>query len=240
MDLRMALEEYTEQGRSGAKATENEGRRLHEPVSWQRRRERAATRPRPRASDLVPARTSKRVARRAALSARFHSTGPESSCPRSRPRPGPVRPSHQGVGGPKFLTPRHAAPTRAYSIARRLSSGHDVTVVARDSRWCRGRVGTSRTARRAGARRGRRRPLAADPVRAAVLEAEAGAFVRRLHPRPRVWPPFRSVGPRHSGSPPAPHLIRATGIRKPQREAQAPCHNAAKVEAQDLPGASAA
>src|SRR5918999_6307581 len=37
---------------------------------------------------------------------------------------------------PKFLTPRHAAPTRAYSIARRLvERGHDVTMVARDPRW---------------------------------------------------------------------------------------------------------
>jgi glycosyltransferase involved in cell wall biosynthesis len=37
---------------------------------------------------------------------------------------------------PKFLTPRHAAPTRAYSIARRLvERGHRVTMVARDPRW---------------------------------------------------------------------------------------------------------
>jgi glycosyltransferase involved in cell wall biosynthesis len=37
---------------------------------------------------------------------------------------------------PKFLTPRHAAPTRAYSIARRLvERGHEVTMVARDPRW---------------------------------------------------------------------------------------------------------
>ncbi len=37
---------------------------------------------------------------------------------------------------PKFLTPRHAAPTRAYSIARRLvDRGHEVTMVARDPRW---------------------------------------------------------------------------------------------------------
>ena len=33
---------------------------------------------------------------------------------------------------PKFLTPRHAAPTRAYSIARHLvERGHEVTMVAR-------------------------------------------------------------------------------------------------------------
>ena len=37
---------------------------------------------------------------------------------------------------PKFLTPRHSAPTRAYSLARRLvERGHDVTMVARDLRW---------------------------------------------------------------------------------------------------------
>jgi glycosyltransferase involved in cell wall biosynthesis len=37
---------------------------------------------------------------------------------------------------PKFLTPRHAAPTRAYSIARQLvERGHEVTMVARDPRW---------------------------------------------------------------------------------------------------------
>jgi glycosyltransferase involved in cell wall biosynthesis len=37
---------------------------------------------------------------------------------------------------PKFLTPRHAAPTRAYSIARHLvDRGHEVTMVARDPRW---------------------------------------------------------------------------------------------------------
>jgi glycosyltransferase involved in cell wall biosynthesis len=37
---------------------------------------------------------------------------------------------------PKFLTPRHAAPTRAYSIARNLvERGHEVTMVARDPRW---------------------------------------------------------------------------------------------------------
>jgi glycosyltransferase involved in cell wall biosynthesis len=37
---------------------------------------------------------------------------------------------------PKFLTPRHAAPTRAYSIARQLvDRGHEVTMVARDPRW---------------------------------------------------------------------------------------------------------
>jgi glycosyltransferase involved in cell wall biosynthesis len=37
---------------------------------------------------------------------------------------------------PKFLTPRHAAPTRAYSIARHLvERGHEVTMVARDPRW---------------------------------------------------------------------------------------------------------
>jgi hypothetical protein len=37
---------------------------------------------------------------------------------------------------PKFLTPRHASPTRAYSIARHLvERGHDVTMVARDPRW---------------------------------------------------------------------------------------------------------
>jgi glycosyltransferase involved in cell wall biosynthesis len=37
---------------------------------------------------------------------------------------------------PKFLTPRHAAPTRAYSIARRfVERGHEVTMVARDPRW---------------------------------------------------------------------------------------------------------
>jgi glycosyltransferase involved in cell wall biosynthesis len=37
---------------------------------------------------------------------------------------------------PKFLTPRHAAPTRAYSIARQLvQRGHQVTMVARDPRW---------------------------------------------------------------------------------------------------------
>jgi glycosyltransferase involved in cell wall biosynthesis len=37
---------------------------------------------------------------------------------------------------PKFLTPRHAAPTRAYSIARHLvERGHEVTVVGRDPRW---------------------------------------------------------------------------------------------------------
>jgi glycosyltransferase involved in cell wall biosynthesis len=37
---------------------------------------------------------------------------------------------------PKFLTPLHAAPTRAYSIARHLvERGHEVTVVGRDPRW---------------------------------------------------------------------------------------------------------
>ncbi|MBW3593656.1 MAG: glycosyltransferase family 4 protein [Actinobacteria bacterium] len=37
---------------------------------------------------------------------------------------------------PKFLTPRHSAPTRAYSLARRLvERGHAVTMVARDLRW---------------------------------------------------------------------------------------------------------
>jgi glycosyltransferase involved in cell wall biosynthesis len=37
---------------------------------------------------------------------------------------------------PKFLTPAHAAPTRAYSIARGLvERGHEVTMVARDPRW---------------------------------------------------------------------------------------------------------
>ena len=37
---------------------------------------------------------------------------------------------------PKFLTPRHSAPTRAYSLARRLvERGHGVTMVARDLRW---------------------------------------------------------------------------------------------------------
>lgn len=37
---------------------------------------------------------------------------------------------------PKFLTPAHAAPTRAYSIARGLvARGHRVTMVARDPRW---------------------------------------------------------------------------------------------------------
>ena len=37
---------------------------------------------------------------------------------------------------PKFLTPRHSAPTRAYSFARHLvERGHEVTMVARDPRW---------------------------------------------------------------------------------------------------------
>jgi glycosyltransferase involved in cell wall biosynthesis len=37
---------------------------------------------------------------------------------------------------PKFLTPGHASPTRAYSIARELvGRGHRVTMVARDPRW---------------------------------------------------------------------------------------------------------
>ena len=37
---------------------------------------------------------------------------------------------------PKFLTPRHSAPTRAYSLARHLvERGHDVTMVARNPRW---------------------------------------------------------------------------------------------------------
>ncbi len=37
---------------------------------------------------------------------------------------------------PKFLTPRHSAPTRAYSLARHLvERGHEVTMVARDPRW---------------------------------------------------------------------------------------------------------
>ena len=37
---------------------------------------------------------------------------------------------------PKFLTPRHASPTRAYSIGRELvGRGHQVTMVARDPRW---------------------------------------------------------------------------------------------------------
>ncbi|MDQ3669947.1 MAG: glycosyltransferase, partial [Actinomycetota bacterium] len=37
---------------------------------------------------------------------------------------------------PKFLTPRHSAPTRAYSFARHLvERGHEVTMVGRDPRW---------------------------------------------------------------------------------------------------------
>ena len=37
---------------------------------------------------------------------------------------------------PKFLTPRHSAPTRAYALARHLvERGHHVTMVARDPRW---------------------------------------------------------------------------------------------------------
>ncbi len=37
---------------------------------------------------------------------------------------------------PKFLTPRHSAPTRAYSLARHLvDRGHSVTMVARNQSW---------------------------------------------------------------------------------------------------------
>jgi glycosyltransferase involved in cell wall biosynthesis len=37
---------------------------------------------------------------------------------------------------PKFVTPRHSGPTRAYLVARRLiERGHDVTMIARDRRW---------------------------------------------------------------------------------------------------------
>jgi glycosyltransferase involved in cell wall biosynthesis len=37
---------------------------------------------------------------------------------------------------PKFVTPQHSGPTRAYLVARRLiERGHEVTMVARDRRW---------------------------------------------------------------------------------------------------------